>query len=293
MPISVVSGPITVIGPGGGFILRTDIVGPIATGTMWNVEVHPHGDEDNAAVLYTAPLWASDQHEVRIWFALTPDGGENTLYGHYTQVATNDTVDLIFKLVAPDGFTITDSGAVDSVRWDTDTSASLNVPVSGGSGGLTTDQAVQLADTNASINPPLLAHDGTAITGAVGDSIVRPALKYLGIDTTAYHLTGSGTLDVPTFAGVQTAWGLVLDVEESLPGEGVSDGYVVRYHAMVGQFLLLWPAKNTAEAMVIDEFRLHLAHRTWTWDYANVIAVAYWIAPGWTVQARFVSAFFP
>lgn len=291
MPISVVSQPITAVGPGFGFQIHTDLIGAIATGSTWRIEIHQHGDEDQAAVVITAPLWSSDQHNRRVWIEGDPDGGQQTFYGRNVSLYTGQSVDLLYQLLAPDGTTVTDSGATTSVVWDTDISNSRLLPTP--TSGLTEEQAQQLADDHAAINPPLIAADGTAITGAVGDNIVRPALKFLGIDTTEYHLTGSGTLDVPNIAGVQTAWGLVLDVEDTLPGEGVSDGYVVRYHTMAGQFLLLWPAKNTSEAMVIDELRLHLAHRTWTWDFANVIAVAYWIQPGWQVMARFVSAFFP
>lgn len=291
MPITTVSLPNGVFGPGVGLIVRTDIFGPIGSDWSWRVEIHEHGDEDNAAVVITAPIWTTDQHERRIWIDQDPDGGQQTFYGRYVSLATNDTIDILMQLLGSDGVTVEDSGAVTSVKWDTDSSSSRLLPQA--TGGLTTEQAQQLADDHASINPPLIAQDGTPITGAVGDTIVRPALKFLGIDTTAYTLTGQGTLDTPNILGVQTGWGIVLDVLEYPPGTSFIDGYVRSFHPRAAQFLLLWPAKNTAEAMVLDELRLHLEHRTWAWDYANVIAVAYHITPGWTVQLRFMTAFFP
>src|ERR1700759_1864948 len=96
MPITVVvpspSGFNT--GPGAGFIVRSDLVGPFLAGMTWRIEIHEHGDETNAAVVITAPLWASDQHERRIWVGAGPDGGQQTFYGRYVSLNTNDTVDL-------------------------------------------------------------------------------------------------------------------------------------------------------------------------------------------------------
>lgn len=291
MPITVVSPANDVFGPGVRLNLHTDLVGPIGSDWLWHVTVYPHGDESNGCVFIDSPIWSVDQHQVQLQFGVELHPDQVTDYGTQVSLSTNELVDLVFELSTPAGV-VQDSGALSSVKWDTDASASLTLPTTGGD-ALTTEQAQQLADDHASINPPLIAQDGTPITGAVGDTIVRPALKFLGIDTTAYTLTGQGTLDTPNILGVQTGWGIVLDVLEYPPGTSFIDGYVRSFHPRAAQFLLLWPAKNTAEAMVLDELRLHLEHRTWAWDYANVIAVAYHITPGWTVQLRFVTAFFP
>lgn len=291
MPISVVSQPITAVGPGFGFQIHSDLVGPVTVGSTWRIEVHPHGDEDNAGCVMIAPLWSSDQHNRRVWVEGDPDGGQQTFYGRNIALYTGLHVDLLYQLLAPDGVTVTDSGATTDVVWDTDVSNIRLLPTP--ETGLTTEQAQQLADDHAAINPPLLAQDGTPITGAVGDVIVAPSLKFLGIDTTTHVLTGQGTLEVPNIAGVQTAWGLVLDVADAPPGATVKFGYVDSYVPRVAQFLLLWPARNTEEAMVIEELRLHLAHFTWLWKVPFSISVAYSIDPMFTVNARFVSAFFP
>jgi hypothetical protein len=292
MPITVVSPPISAVGPGFGFFIHTDFIGPFLTDTTWRIEIHHHGDESNAAVVITAPLWAIDNHERRIWVGQDPDGGQATFYARQVALATNDSIDLLYQLLAPDGTTVIDSGATTDVKWDTDVSNSQLLPTTGG-GGLTTDQAQQLLDTDTALNPPLLATDGTPITGAVGDVIVRPALKFLGIDTTTHDLVDTGVLDVPTFAGVQVAWGLVLDVAEAPIGYGRELGYVDRFTPRAGQFLALWPAAHTAEAMVIEEYNLHLEHATWLWKFGFTAAVAYSIPPATLVHARFVSAFFP
>lgn len=288
MPITItLPTPGTKIGPGFVFDLASDFIGPLPSGTFWSVTASSDSEGANAVWTETFPTDAPfGTYQVA-------NPGISNSWSYTAEVADGDTVHVITQLITPTSGVV-DSGATTKTWKPTEqlwAEVRNVIPASGG--GLTTDQATQLADDHAAINPPLIAHDGTAITGGVGDVIVRPALKFIGIDTTVYTLTGSGTLDVPNIAGVQTAWGLILDVTADPPGVGFKPGYVDSYMPRVGQFLLLWPARNTEEAMVIEELRLHLAHFTWLWSFANAAAIAYYIEPMFTVQARFASAFFP
>lgn len=154
MPIDVVSTPSPNIGFGAGLILHTDFTGPFATGTTWRVEIHPHGDETNAAIVMTAPLWPAEQHEIQIQVGADPLAlGQQTFYGRYVTLNTNDLVDLVYQLLAPDGTTVLDSGATTSIKWDTNTSASKLISTTGAA--LTSEQATQLAEAHSAVTMTL------------------------------------------------------------------------------------------------------------------------------------------
>lgn len=288
MPITItLPEPGGVIGPGVKVFLESDFIGPLPAGSAWLL--HTSTDPEFAHVNYEErfPAFGTSTLET---LALPY---QQVIFPGDDSYEAGTTVHVEAQLIqAP--FTVIDSGTITAPWQPTQDLWQVLRTIHSEAGlGLTTEQAEQLGDDHAAINPPLLAQDGTPITGAVGDLIVAPSLKFLGIDTTTHVLSGSGILEVPNFAGVQTAWGLVLDVAEAAPGASVKFGYVDSYVRRVAQFLLLWPARNTAEAMVIEEFRLHLAHYTWLWHVPFSISVAYWIEPMFTVNARFVSAFFP
>lgn len=291
MPITVVSLPQTNIGVGTQINLHTDFVGPFETGTNWRFEVHPHGDEVNLGVLCTAPLWPTDNHEI----FLQIDGdplllGQHTYFEGQVSLNTGDLVDLIYTLRTATG-TVIDSGATDSVKWDTDTSSSkLLVPPTT---GLTTEQAQQLADVHNLVAPPFTDSSGVALPIDIGDLVRRPALKFLGIDTTVYTLTGQGTLDVPYLLGFPIAYGLVMDVTSAPSGWGRKPGYVDSFNFRIAQFLALMLSANGAGSMVVGEYRLHLEHFTWIWPDTWVTAIAYYIDPPCEVQVRFLSGFAP
>lgn len=291
MPITVVSPtPLYTIGPGAGFILHTGFVGPFATGTTWRIEVHPHADETNAAVVITAPLWASDNHERRVWINMDPDGGQTTSYASYVTLATGQSVDLVSQLLAPDGVTVLDSGSETTV-WDTDSSGRERLPVA--TTGLTTEQADQLAQVDLMVAPPFTTTTGVAIPAAAGQLVTAPAGKFFGIDTSVHTLTGSGTIVIPSLLGLPTAWGCVLDVTSAPEGWGRKPGYVDSFNFRIGQFLLLQAAFNPEGLMVVAEYRLHLEHFTWLWPDVWAGLIAYYIDPPCEVQLRFVTAFSP
>lgn len=288
MPVTIyLPSPGDLVGPGMRVQFVSDFIGPLASNATWSIRVST--DPEFGTVAYSESIPATSDFGSLV---TALNSSASTLVAGDEAVVDGTTVHV--QVLLNDGSGVVDDGVI-TATWKPTTNAWVQTAeiVAEGGAGLTTEQSQQLADDHASINPPLLASDGTAITGAVGDLIVSPALKLLGIDTSTHVLVGQGTLDVPTFAGVQTGWGLVLDVLDFPSGTSYMPGYVRSFHPRAGQFLLLWPAKNTAEAMVLEELRLHLEHFTWKWDLANVIAVAYYITPGWTVQARFVSAFFP
>lgn len=275
------------IGPGFGLTWTSDLIGPIPNDWVYSIAVRNDPEQLTADFEFLRP--SSGAHTIsatvgdRVTMPLSSQT-QNTLQ-------RGATVHVRAELRSSTGV-VEDSGDA-TATWNPVDAEWLLLRNVSTTQGLTGAQAQLLADNHAAINPPLLAHDGTPITGAVGDLIVAPSLKFLGIDTSTHVLTGSGVLEVPNIAGVQTAWGLVLDVAEAAPGASVKFGYVDSYIRRVAQFLLLWPARNTEEAMVIEELRLHLAHFTWLWKVPFTISVAYWIEPMFTVNARFVSAFFP
>lgn len=288
MPITItVPGPPSYIGPGAVVSLQSDFIGPLPTGSFWRVNILQTPDTSDI-------IWQQNITAGSTFTNLTVGyTGTKPFTSTQWMVPEATNVYVQVQLNPPTG-TALDSGSA-TVQWSSTRDAWYleKLKIEAVPQGLTSPQAALLAADHAAINPPLVATDGTPITGAVGDVIVRPSLKFLGIDTSTHVLTGSGTLPVPSLLGVQTGWGLVLDVITVPPGASFKSGYVRSFHPRVAQFLALWPAAHSAEAMVLQELRLHLEHYTWLWEYAFTSAVAYWIEPGWSVQARFVSAFFP
>lgn len=291
MPITVVSLPQTNIGFGTQINLHTDFVGPFVTGTTWRFEVHPHGDESNLGALCTAPLWPTDNHEIFLQIGGDPLAlGQQTYFEGQVSLNTGDLVDLIYTLQSPTG-TVIDSGATNSVKWDTDTSSSKLIAAP--TGGLTTAEAQQLADVHNLVAPPFTTTGGTPLPIDIGDLIKRPALKLLGIDTTVYTLTGQGTLAIPSLLGFPTAFGLVMNVTSAPSGWGRKPGYVDSFNFRIAQFLLLMEAANGAGSMVVAEKRLHLEHETWIFPDTWADHVAYYIDPPCEVQVQFLTAFTP
>jgi hypothetical protein len=43
--------------------------------------------------------------------------------------------------------------------------------------------------------------------------------------------------------------------------------------------------------MVLEELQLHLAAFTWVWDWRGITDVAYFVAPGVQLTARWVNVF--
>lgn len=291
MPIENVGLPINAIGPGFQFSVRTSISGPLPTDWFWEVRIFAHGDETNGPVVAWQQLDALDQHEVQIQLGANSTTFFGTHYSRQLAFATGDLVDANFILWNASQTVAEDSGSITSVKWDTDNSSSLLIPTTGG--GLTTDEAQQLADVHNLVAPPFTTATGVALPIDISDLVKRPALKLLGIDTTVHTLTGQGTLSIPSLLGFPTAWGLVMDVTSAPEGWGRKPGYVDSFMKRIAQFLLLMPAANGAGSMVVAEYRLHLEHYTWIWPDTWSTDVAYFIDPPCEVQVRFLQAFTP
>ena len=281
----------TVVGPGYTFALRTDISGPLPSDWFWEVRLFPHGDELNGPVGATQALSTSDQHQVRIKLGPNTSSGFGSFYSTQLGFSTNQLIDATYTLWNATQTVVEDSGGDTGWTWDTNSSMQLLEPTA--SAALDSEQAAQLAETHNLVAPPFTTSAGVALPIDIGDLVKRPALKLLGIDDTVYTLTGQGTLSVPYLLGFPTAWGIVLDVTSAPSGWGRKPGYVDSFNYRIGQFLALMPAANGAGSMVMDEFRLHLEHRTWVWADAWITDIAYFIDPPCEVQARFLTAFTP
>lgn len=281
-----------VIGPGITIHVNSFIVGPLGSDWVWHLYIRPHGVETANPIECTALVDPIDQHHRSIQIGAPMSGGFGTSYSTQEGFNTGASVDAVVELTNAAGTVVEESGATDSLTWDTNVSSRALLDTTAG-GGLTVEEAAQIDETHATVAPAFTTPDGTALPFASGELVVRPLQSLLGIDTTEHTLIGSGTLAIPSFAGLNTAWGLILDVIDPPPNSQIKPGYVNSFAYRVGQFLLLVPAANTAEAMVVEEYRLHLEHFTWTWQRNGVTAVAYYIAPGAAVLARWLQAFNP
>jgi hypothetical protein len=160
VPITVVSVPGTTIGPGVQINLRSDLVGPISPSWTWRLRVVRPTDEQNMLVL-ESPVWSVDDHEIHLVVEGDPLSlGQTTGYSAQGSANTNDNVNLTAELVDSTD-AVHDSGALGTYRWDTSTSSSRRLTSSSG-GGLTPDQAAQLAAIDAR----------TTLIGEPGDLVV-------------------------------------------------------------------------------------------------------------------------
>jgi len=287
--------PITFSPPLGGVIGSgqyvspiSDFIGPLDSGTHWTFQIFPHGGED----IVLGETVFDNRSFTHTTLGKPESGGVKLQNVPQVSVADGDLVDMTVSLTSGTG-TELDATSVTSLKWTgtSDWNLIANLPQS--AGGLTDAESAQLADVHNLVAPPFTTTAGAPLPIDVGDLVVRPALKLLGIDTTVHTLSGSGTLDLPSILGFNTAWGLVLDVTSAPSGWGRKPGYVDSFNFRIGQFLYLVPSANGEGAMVIEEFRLHLEHFTWVFRESWGSAIAYYIDPPCEVQLRFLTAFTP
>lgn len=281
-----------VIGPGITLHVTSFIVGPLGSDWMWHLYIRPHGVETANPIVMLAPVNPSDQHHQSLQIGPQSTAVPGTSYSTNEGFQTGATVDAVVELTNAAGTVVEESGATNSLTWDTNVSSRALIE-SSTSGGLTTEQAQQLADVHNLVAPPFTTTGGVALPIDIGDLIKRPALKLLGIDTTVHTLTGQGTLAIPSLLGFPTAFGLVMNVTSAPSGWGRKPGYVDSFNFRIAQFLLLMEAANGAGSMVVSEKRLHLEHETWIFPDTWADHVAYYIDPPCEVQVQFLTAFTP
>lgn len=286
MPITVVSGPPTVFGPGVGIIVRTSVTGPIPVDWTWRIEVHPHGDEINLACVQTAPIWSADQHERRVWWEEDPDGGAVTLYARYVSLNTNDLVDLQMQLIGSDGVTVEDSGTVTSLRWDTSTSASRLLPQA--QTGLSELQQQQLANAEANTQVTVA---GAAAGG--GDLLVGLGQLLQGVPPNVTNRHGSilvsgqgaiarGTEPFSNFAlGFEWHWNtLPAGVGQELGNVDVLEERIVQWRTIdedtSGQLF-----QRDVVASEFDGVR-------YVWGIHSPVTLEWYVIPGGVVELSFL-----
>lgn len=292
MPIDIVV-PLTPtgIGPGAGIIVRTSMLGPFPTDWTWRVEIHPHGDEDQAAVVMTAPLWTTDQHDRRFFVDADPDGGQQTFYGRFITLNTNDLVDVQMQLIGSDGVTIEDSGTVTNMRWDTQISASKLLPVA--SSGLTSEQAEQLAFTQAAVTMsfPGLTSFGLSDLLTLFGPFAHPPI---GLQTRELigDFDGNVAFDRPAPGIGVNAFGLSWEVQTYGGGIGLDAGTPLRFEVDLLE-LSLDHTNHDGHEYTSAAARFDYSNGLWYFDPMFPTRVNVSIAPSVTIRFWWILATFP
>lgn len=291
MPVTVVSGPLPRVGPGVGFIVRTDFVGPFLTGTTWRIEIHPDGDELNLGCVVTAPLWSADQHERRIWIEADPDGGQQTLYGRYTTLGQGATVDVFMQLIAPDGETVIDSGTVSNILWDTVSSASRLLPQA--QTGLAAEQQEQLNAVQAAVTMsfPGLPTFGLSDLFALLGPIVHPPAGFQ-VRELIGDFDGNNTFTRPGGGFGVNAFGITWEVQTYGGGIGLDTGTPVRFETDLLE-ISIEHTDHDGHDFVSAAERFDYSNKYYYFDPMFPTRVNVVIAPSVTIRFYWLLATFP
>lgn len=155
-------------------------------------------------------------------------------------------------------------------------------------GGLTEEQAKQLADAQANTQIPLQAQDGSQLVTPINVMIQMPNIKDLVFQATVHTLEGQGTLDAPTVLGVGVAYGMEILVGSVPDGIGRLDGFVLEYRIRIAQFCAIATELVSGEGLVTDILDFSTDRFAWIWKLPMPSHIGFNVTPGCLVTARFL-----
>lgn len=269
----------TIIGPGVGVTVQTDILGPWLLGSAWSLEVRVPVSEyllsrgstiTNQGI---ASIWlnidkAQDSTEQPAWFPIPP------------VVAIPVTSTLIARFQSPSNVLI-DQGSV-SVKWQGTPEGVAYVqaksPVSAQGGFNASDRskldlvlgAVRL------VSPPALT-GGANLAAQVIDLVRGPPRSFLR-RFGSLQLAGRGSFSAQP-PGAAHSFGGTWSFVTVPPGYGRDDGQIVEYHRRLVQFAVIRDEATSDEYLDVLEDS-HYASQFILWQFPNPREIDYDVAPG-------------
>ena len=265
---------------GPGFALRalTDVVGPFPTGTAWVLKFfYPTTSEFPFIEMSRVP---DDAHVLETRLLIDPSVTPTVVFPN---LVGRPDVRVQATVQAPDG-TVYDSGTVD-VKWNLVEGQLAQVLAQPkGTGGLTPDQAAQLADIALAVTRQL-TQGGNQVAIDVNALVAHPPLGALIVQDIVFLIDGEGFFDLPQLSGV-FAYGAWWEFTTVPPGVGRLEGPTVRYLTRAMQLRTIHTIGGVdfvTEVLDVDFQRV-----VWTWREALPKQLQYSVTPGFEVAMHFL-----
>lgn len=178
MPITITpTAPGNIFTPGGVVYISSDFIGPQPSGSFWTWTLGDSAHE-GSSILGGRMDWTSNDWSLRLF---VPQSSLSSQQNTGAAMPSNATAKLVVELRDPNG-TVIDQGS-QTAPWDPTTGLPGQLLDKGGgtSGGLTPEQAAQLAETHQATFPESLTDNlttqllpGDPNTGYVGVNLTRP-----------------------------------------------------------------------------------------------------------------------
>jgi len=280
MPITIVNPlPTEPISPGVRLELHSDLVGPIDPTFVWVVELF---STDGETLLYFnsgVPLESGDQHRLVVQLAepskwIVDVGGPN--------VQAGAAVHLQAQIQSPDGSSIYDLSQGQQRDWS-DTSSLYQwiraVQSGGGTGGLTPEQAEQLATTFQSVTQTV-TQGGTTLEQLLSDFMQQVPTRLLDFQMAPIVIDRDTSVDISSATG-HLIYGYWVEFTKVPPGFGVLNGAFPEYKPRVAQIAEVATFLGTSLAVRVRD--LVAPNLVYMWDFwqgwkPNVLTVS--VTPG-------------
>jgi hypothetical protein len=200
MPVTITpNSPAGIVGPGIQVVVQSDFVGPLPSTAFWQILFYPHSGEQ---LVYSMTI---QLNENPTWG--TPFVAETSriLYDYRGPVADGASVDVQAKLFQ-DNFTQLDDGQI-TTTWSATAGLATVVTNNTSGGGLTSEQATQLSETDTNVSA-ILAQTQISVTTAEGTSLVnlRDFLAKHTLDALTLLEITSGCTGDPVTADIGPTW---------------------------------------------------------------------------------------
>jgi hypothetical protein len=259
---------------GPGFVLdvRTDIVGPLPVNWHWSIEILT-GPANEELVIQTAyDLDAGDQHRLRIDYGVNP-----LLFTVPRSQMVSDTGFVRARLV-DSSLLIQDEGQIAiHPDWQTGVLYQLSQRAQA-SGGLSTEQAVQLAQTNAAMGFSI----GGGWSDLANDLVGLVGRRIIGLELIEPDRSGEGALTRPGGPFGVNAFGIQWQLIDRPPGIGLDEGVPDRTEFDYQQLTFM---RGTSQGLVPTDSRyVRDLNGQWVWGLDSPDQLDHFIMPGVTVR---------
>jgi hypothetical protein len=174
-------------------------------------------------------------------------------------------------------------------QWSNTTGLGTQIQskATGGGGGLTPDQAAQLAriEANQLTNTP--------VQQAINLLAQIPTLDQWRSSLGLFTLRGRGTIAPPVFSGFSLAVGIWFRSVNAPPSLSVRDGFIQTYLERIGQFVVLTNAIAGFAGIPLEFYELRTQSAAWIFKQRDFAQIGYDVLDGCSVDCQWLTAATP
>ena len=284
MPVTINFPPVGApFGPGTLLNATSDFIGPFPSSYAWVITVTDTSETTNySGQVVLGPI----TNDLNIHYQTRPPAVDS---GAASAALDGANLRVLAQIRDESTGTVIDSGGQAIVHAPTSNiTAVIQAQSAAGSGGLTPTESQQLQDIWTFTQTAFSNAAGVLTNLPINQLLRVPDIKQLLIDATSILLTGQGSLLVPHFAGLPTAYGATFLISARPPGAGKRRGFKDVFSERVAQLILGATEAVTGEAMFIRYVDLREDALTVLFSDFNPQFLAYDITPGFSVVARWL-----